>query len=66
MSNTLTNNFIKERRQRRQQQQRIKTISQAESIISSQVFDKRRNEIYEYLKLFGYNPDRTIIQVHIT
>jgi hypothetical protein len=66
MSNTLTNNFIKERRQRQQQQQSIKTISQAENIISSQVFDKRRNEIYEYLKLFGYKPDKTIIQVHIT
>jgi len=41
-------------------------IHKAGSIITSQVFDKRRNEIYEYLKLFGYNPDRTIIQVHIT
>src|SRR6266513_773965 len=65
MSNTLSDNNIKERRQR-QQQQKIKTISQAESIISSQVFDKRRTEIYEYLKLFGYKPDKTIIQVHIT
>ena len=65
MSNTLSDNNIKERRQR-QQQQKIKTISQAESIISSQVFDKRRTEIYEYIKLFGYKPDKTIIQVHIT
>jgi hypothetical protein len=66
MSNTLPDNIIKERRQRRQQQhQRIKTVSQAESIISSQVSDKRRTEIYEYLKLFGYKPDKTIIQVHI-
>jgi hypothetical protein len=46
--------------------QKIQTISEAESIVSNQVFDNRRNEIYEYLKLFGYNPDKTIIQVHIT
>jgi Short C-terminal domain len=63
MSNT-QDNIVKERRQR--QQQSIKTVSQAESIIASQVFDKRRTEIYEYLKLFGYKPDKTIIQVHIT
>ncbi|MBV9175550.1 MAG: SHOCT domain-containing protein [Nitrososphaeraceae archaeon] len=61
MSNT-PDNIVKERRR----QQSIKTVSQAESIISSQVFDKRRTEIYEYLKLFGYKPDKTIIQVHIT
>jgi Short C-terminal domain len=66
MSNTLSDNNIKERRQRQQQQQKIQTVSQASSIISGQVFDKRRSEIYEYLKLFGYKPDRTIIQVHIT
>ena len=65
MSNTLPDNIIKERRHQ-QQHQSIKTISQAESIVSSQVFDKRRTEIYEYLKLFGYKPDKTIIQVHIT
>jgi len=64
MSNTPPDNIIKERRQR--QQQSIKTVSQTESIISSQVFGKRRTEIYEYLKLFGYKPDKTIIQVHIT
>jgi putative oligomerization/nucleic acid binding protein len=64
MSNAPQDNIIKERRQR--QQQSIKTASQAESIISSQVFGKRRTEIYEYLKLFGYKPDKTIIQVHIT
>lgn len=65
MSNSLPDNIIKERRHQ-QQHQSIKTISQAESIVSSQVFDKRRTEIYEYLKLFGYKPDKTIIQVHIT
>jgi hypothetical protein len=46
--------------------QKIQTISEAESTVSNQVFENRRNEIYEYLKLFGYNPDKTIIQVHIT
>lgn len=48
------------------QQQKVQTIAKTESIISSQVFYNRRNEIYEYLKLFGYKPDKTIIQVHIT
>lgn len=51
----------------RPQQQKAQTIPKAESIISSsQVSDNRRNEIHEYLKLFGYKPDKTIIQVHIT
>ena len=49
-----------------QQQQKVQTISKAESIVSRQVFAKRRNEIHEYLKLFGYKADKTIIQVHIT
>jgi hypothetical protein len=43
------------------------TIYEAkESLISKQVPQNRRKEIYEYLKLFGYKPDRTILQVHIT
>ena len=49
-----------------QQQQRVQTISEAESIVSKQVSAKRRDEIYEYLKLFGYKADKTIIQVHVT
>jgi hypothetical protein len=53
-------------RNRGKQQQKVQTIAKTESIISSQVFYNRRNEIYEYLKLFGYKPDKTIIQVHIT
>src|ERR671911_74112 len=61
---TLDNNNTKKRR-RRQPQQRVQTISEAESIISNQVFYNRRNEIHEYLKLFGYKPDKTIIQVHV-
>jgi hypothetical protein len=67
-TNTTTNtpdNNPKSRR--RLQQQKAQTIPKAENIISSsQVSDNRRNEIHEYLKLFGYKPDKTIIQVHIT
>ena len=37
-----------------------------ENLISKQVPQNRRREIYEYLKLFGYKPDNTILQVHIT
>ena len=37
-----------------------------EHVVSSQVPSERRNEILEFLELFGYKPDRTIIQVHIT
>ena len=51
---------------RRRSQHNIQTIHKTESIISNQVFTNRRNEIHEYLKLFGYKPDKTIIQVHIT
>jgi hypothetical protein len=34
--------------------------------VSNEVPKNRRQEIYEYMSLFGYKPDRTIIQVHIT
>src|SRR5215207_11101420 len=61
---TLDNNNPKKKR-KQQQKQRVQTISEAESIISNQVFYNRRNEIHEYLKLFGYKPDKTIIQVHV-
>ena len=37
-----------------------------EDQISKEVSQNRRQEIYEYMKLFGYKPDSTIIQVHIT
>ena len=33
--------------------------------ISNEVPQNRRQEIHEYMSLFGYKPDRTIIQVHI-
>jgi len=61
---TITDNNPKNRR--KQQQQKVQTIPKAESIIPNQVSANRRNEIHEYLKLFGYKPDKTIIQVHIT
>ena len=35
-------------------------------LISKEVPQNRRQEIYEYMSLFGYKPDMTIIQVHIT
>jgi hypothetical protein len=42
------------------------TIAEAEHIVADQVSSSnRRAEILEYLKLFGYKPDRTILQVHI-
>jgi len=61
---TITDNNPKNGR--KQQQQKVQTIPKAESIIPNQVSANRRNEIHEYLKLFGYKPDKTIIQVHIT
>lgn len=61
---TITDNDPKNRR--RPQQNKVQAIPKSESIISNQVYDNRRNEIHEYLRLFGYKPDKTIIQVHIT
>lgn len=37
----------------------------AAPIVAAQVPSNRREEILEYLKLFGYKPDRTILQAHI-
>src|ERR1041385_6012565 len=34
--------------------------------ILNEVPENRRQEIYEFMSLFGYKPDRTILQVHIT
>jgi hypothetical protein len=48
------------------QRQKAYEISRADNIISRQVFTDRRNETHEYLKLFGYKADNTIIQVHVT
>jgi hypothetical protein len=41
------------------------TITEAEHRVAAQVTSNRQEEILEYLKLFGYKPDRTILQVHI-
>jgi len=41
------------------------TITEAEHRVADQVTANRQEEILEYLKLFGYKPDRTILQVHI-
>ncbi len=40
-------------------------VTEAERIVSEQVPQDRRQEMLGYLKMFGYKPDRTIIQVHI-
>jgi hypothetical protein len=41
------------------------TTVDAAPIVADQIPSNRRDEILEYLKLFGYKPDKTIIQVHI-
>jgi hypothetical protein len=41
------------------------TTVDAAPIVADQVPSNRREEILEYLKLFGYKPDRTILQLHI-
>ncbi len=66
MAATTTPHNNPKNRRRRPQQQKVQTIHNVESIISSQISANRRSEIHEFLKLFGYKPDRTIIQVHIT
>lgn len=37
-----------------------------ETKISKEVPQNRRDEIYEFMKLFGYKPERSIVQVHLT
>lgn len=53
------------RRKKRGQTASTTSIAEAEHIVADQVSSNRRAEILEYLKLFGYQPDRTILQVHI-
>jgi hypothetical protein len=45
--------------------QRGFTIIEAEHRVADQVTPNRNVEILECLKLFGYEPTRTILQVHI-
>jgi hypothetical protein len=50
---------------RKNRGQTASTITEAEHRVENQVTSNRQEEILEYLKLFGYKPDRTILQVHI-
>jgi hypothetical protein len=53
------------RRKKRGQTASSSTVAEAEHRVADQVTYNRREEILEYLKLFGYKPDKTILQVHI-
>src|SRR5687768_7637553 len=53
------------RKKRGQTSTSTSTVAEAEHIVADQVTYNRRAEILEYLKLFGYKPDKTILQVHI-
>src|SRR5919106_5383135 len=57
---------LTDNKQKKRGQTASTTITEAEHIVADQVPSNRREEILEYLKLFGYKPDRTILQVHIT
>jgi hypothetical protein len=37
----------------------------AQDVVKQQVSPNRREEIWDYLRLFGYKPERTILQVHV-
>jgi len=50
---------------RRKASQTTSSIIDAEHLVAKQVYPERRIEILEYLRLFGYKPDRTIVQVHV-
>ena len=61
------NNPIRHRKRNLQQralQSSISDISK-QQIVSIQVLPNRRNEIEQFLKLFGYNSEKTILQVHL-
>ena len=46
-------------------QSSISDTSKQQQLVSIQVPPNRRKEILEYLKLFGYKSEKTILQVHI-
>src|SRR5919202_5556309 len=52
-------------RRKRKGAQMTSTSADAQRLVEDRVTSNRRSEILEYLKLFGYKPDRTILQVHI-
>lgn len=61
------NNQIRHRKRNMQQsslQSSISDISK-QQIVSIQVPPNRRSEIKQFLKLFGYNSEKTILQVHL-
>jgi hypothetical protein len=57
---------LAENRRKKRRAQTASIVTEAERIVADQVTFNRRAEILEYLKLFGYKPDKTILQVHIT
>jgi hypothetical protein len=62
------NNQIIHRKRNTQQkalQSSISVISNKQQIVSTQVPPNRRSEIEQFLKLFGYNSEKTILQVHL-
>jgi hypothetical protein len=70
---TLSDLSNKRRKKERRQADTIKKtkstseapVYQAENLISREIPKNRRSEIDKYLRLFGYKPDRTILQVHL-
>ena len=65
--NNNNNNPMRHRKRNMQQralQSSISDISK-QQIVSIQVPSNRRNEIEQFLKLFGYNSEKTILQVHL-
>ena len=61
------NNPIRHRKRNIQQRVLQSSISDItkQQIVSIQVLPNRRNEIEQFLKLFGYNSEKTILQVHL-
>ncbi|HZW56409.1 MAG TPA: hypothetical protein VFF30_08990 [Nitrososphaerales archaeon] len=41
------------------------TLETLEGVVQSQIPQSRREEIRKYLELFGYKPERSILQIHI-
>lgn len=63
------NNYNSIRHRKRNMQQRVLQSSisniSKQQIVSLPVPSNRRNEIEQFLKLFGYNSEKTILQVHL-
>ena len=65
--NDKTNNQIRLGKMniQRSLQSSISDTSKQQQLVSIQVPPNRREELLEYLKLFGYKSEKTILQVHI-